>query len=647
MRFCLNPNGGHPAHSTAPRQIVCSEPGCGFLLQEASIGYWRVTGLFKQGPAADLYLAAETGPAHPGRALMLVKVLRAPVIQPAPQAEAVLARLTALRHPHIHQLHGFGWTSQGGALYLLAPYEERGSLQYQLAERQRLSPPAVAALIRQIAEALHYAHEQQVVHSRLKLENCLLAAPGTVQVSDFYQSLFPHEDFTAAPYYVAPEQFLNQAVPASDQYALAIIAYQLLTARFPFPETDPLAVMAQQLRHDPLPVSAFRSDLPRMVDATLRRALHKHPPDRFPTILTFAVAFQSALTNSPRVTGVLFPQEANAPRSAEPPTPAPPALRVQTPPPGGAVSLCLLPGHTTEATVLRWASDGIHLASAGADRSVRLWRIQKHIGTPLAVLEGHTDRVLALSWSPDASLLASASADATLRIWDVSQMTQHAGKPSFASAYKVRAAWWGHDGAASALDWSPDGRYLASGGADRAIRLWDAAGKPQGAWQAHGRGVSALAWSAAGHVLASGGFDHQVMLWNPATRARPLICEGHQDEIRHLAWSADSRWIASGAGKKDLRVRVWDAQNGKRLATFGGSTREVVGLFWPADASWLVAASADGRLRFWSVDQPSGEQVAPPFRIQETPFSMAGAPHSGLIALGLADMMIVILRLTA
>ncbi|HEY7356323.1 MAG TPA: serine/threonine-protein kinase [Ktedonobacterales bacterium] len=602
--------------------------------------------LLGQGPAADLYLAEETG--SPSRQKMLVKVLRVPIIQPVAKVEATLEQLVSLRHPHIHPLQGLGWTAQGGSLYLLSSYEEQGSLQYQPAERQRLPPLAVAGLVRQIAEALQYAHERQMVHGRLKPENCLMVAPATVQVCDFYHCLFAREDDAVSPYYVAPEQFLNRAEPASDQYALAVITYHLLTARLPFSETGPLGVMAQQLQRDPLPISTFRSDLPGLVDVTIGRALSKQPRDRFPSILAFAAALQNALEQHPRVTGNLnFPA---FPRLEEPPqirTYTPPAVRVQTPPPGGVAPLCLLPGHTAEATILRWAPSGIHLASAGADQSVRLWLVQKQIGTPLAVLEGHSDTVLTLSWSPDSALLVSAAADATLRIWDVSQIT-HGGRSVLGGVHRMEAAWWGHDGAIAALDWSPDGTRIASGGADRTIRLWDKAGRALRAWQAHGRGgVSALAWSPDGSMLASGGADHQVMLWDAANNANVLSIEAHHDEIRHLAWSADGRLIASVAGKKDLRVCLWNALNGQRVAALGGHTREVIGLLWSADATWLATASADRRLRFWSTDRTPGQQLGRPLEIENTALSMAGSPNSGLIALGLADMLILVLRLTA
>lgn len=628
MSVCLNPRGGHLVSPAAPTTLICPERGCGFLLHGAIIGNWQVIRFVQQGPAADLYLATETRQGSSNRVKLLIKVLRLPVIRPLQKVEAYLRQVVSMNHVHIHPLQGLGWAYPEGSIYLLSVFEEHGSLQ-QVLRKQLLPPLAIAGFVRQIAEALQHAHERQIVHGRLKPENCLFVAPATLQVCDFYHGIFAQSDYTGSPY-IAPEQLLNRTEPASDQYALAVITYQLLTGRLPFPTTS------------------FRSDLPPQVDMILNRAMSTQPQNRFPSILIFVLALQNALKLGRSGTGALsLPPSTAFPTSSPSPSSDRQAGAVQLSPPNELVPLCLLPGHTAQATVLRWAPSGVHLASAGPDQNVRLWLMHQAIGTPLTILQGHTDTVLALSWSPDGSLLASAGADATLRIWDVSQFSQPTREDRPDALYKMRAGWWGHDGAVAALDWLPEGGTIASGGADRSIRLWDGEGKLLSSWQAHGRGgVSTLAWSPDGSLLASGGIDHQLVLWDPLSKARILVCDEHTDEIRHLAWSADSRWIASVAGKKDLRVCVWDAQSGQRLAVFTHH-REVVGVFWSPSSTWLATATGDGQLQFWSTNQTSPKQIGRPLELKMPPLSLAAVPQSGLIALGLSDMMIQVLRFSS
>jgi eukaryotic-like serine/threonine-protein kinase len=629
-----------------PAQLVCDEPMCGFLMAGAIIKYWQVTSLFASGSVADLYTAVQVdSPAVSGPSKMMVKVLRAPTAVSPPPLEEKLTQLLSLRHQYINPLAGAGRTTTGsGLVYFVTPFAQHGSLSAFIPASTSWSPAAVASIVGQIAEALFFAHQHNVVHGRLKLENCLVAAPGSIRVSDFIYSLLNEPERFATSAIVAPEQFYGPAEAASDQYTLALLAYQLLVGQLPFIESSARLRPALQEQSPLRPVTQFRRDVSALVDHTLGRALSRRPEDRYATISDFAQDMVAALnTGSARspsapVSRVVTPLTSlspvleldNAPKPAPYPSYTPPGAYTS---PGALLPMCVLPGHTSAATVLRWAPDGVHLASAGKDQSIHLWRVHQRVGTPVATLTGHSDHVLCLSWSPDSLTLASGGADATVRTWILAEST-------------IQTAWWGHDGSVAAVDWSPTGAYIASGGQDRTIRLWDRLGNVVGVWQAHGRGgVTALAWSPDGRILASGGSDHLIHLWDPASRALVVTLEGHTDEIRYLDWSPNGRLLASYAGKKDLRIGLWDTRANQLDAMIGGHPRETVGLLWSRDSAWLAGACADGTIRYWDTHRRPGQPAGLSVRLEGTLLSMVGAPGSGMIAVSLADLLIQVFQL--
>ncbi|MFD3594619.1 protein kinase [Nocardia sp. NPDC058640] len=169
-------------------------------------------------------------------------------------------------------------------------------------------PRRAVRIIVDIASALDYAHEMNVLHRDIKPANILLTTfDGTVEravLSDFgiarLHGTATHLTATgtvnATLSYASPEQLAGIPLDrAADQYSLACTLFRLLTGRAPFEADDPVATITGHLHLDPPAVSDYRADLPRALDDVVRRALSKQPRHRFPTCVEFAAAAASSL----------------------------------------------------------------------------------------------------------------------------------------------------------------------------------------------------------------------------------------------------------------------------------------------------------------------------------------------------------------
>lgn len=154
----------------------------------------------------------------------------------------------------------------------------------------------------------------------------------------------------------------------------------------------------------------------------------------------------------------------------------------------------------------------------------------------------------------------------------------------------------------SPVPFSPDGRWIATGGATTAS-LFDAqTGSLLRTFLGHTRLVTTVAFSTDGSLLASGSSDNTVKLWGTATGAELRTLIGHSAEVQSLAFSPDGRLLASGGF--DGSLLVWDYVQGTRVATLVGHARAVRSLAFSADSRTLASASGDGMLMVW--EMPSG-----------------------------------------
>jgi serine/threonine-protein kinase len=231
--------------------------------------------------------------------------------------------LTAARlsgEPHVVTIFDVG--EHEGRPFTVMEHLPGGTLAVR-AEGGRVDPEQALAWLAQAAEALDAAHGHGIVHRDVKPANLLFDSSDRLQVVDF--GIARVVDETAgmtAPGtvlgtagYLAPEQAQgHETTAASDRYALAVVAYELLTGRRPFERESPTAEAAAHI-HEIVPPASEQADLPEAVDAVFARALAKKPVHRFPTAAAFVDALSEALhgTNSPPP---VAPPPARRPRAA-------------------------------------------------------------------------------------------------------------------------------------------------------------------------------------------------------------------------------------------------------------------------------------------------------------------------------------------
>jgi serine/threonine protein kinase len=225
--------------------------------------------------------------------------------------------IAALEHPNILPLYDFGEEIRDGmtVTYMVMPFCTEGSLASWLRQHNSATPLSlqdVARLVEEAADALQYAHDQNVMHLDVKASNFLLRHnkknPNrpTLLLADFGIArssttvASSSRTIRGTPSSMAPEQWGSNPVPATDQYALAVMTYEMMVGHAPFVGSME-QVMYQHFSAQPLPPSTYNPQLPPAVDAVILRALAKQPEDRFPSIADFAAAFEQATESSPNL----------------------------------------------------------------------------------------------------------------------------------------------------------------------------------------------------------------------------------------------------------------------------------------------------------------------------------------------------------
>jgi tRNA A-37 threonylcarbamoyl transferase component Bud32 len=486
------------------------------------------------------------------------------------------ARMIArLEHRSILPVYASG--EYDGSPYIVMRLLEAGSLRRRMFFAQ-LEPHTIARIIRQIAEALDYAHSRGVVHRDLKPSNILLDEHDNAYLSDFgiakilgMPTQITSKGVVGTPSYMSPEQCQGKsATPASDIYALGTILYELVTGRLPYEADSPLAVMYMQVKSPVPSVRDVNPALPAAIDRVIRRALAKKAADRYPTAVSLAADFE-------RVVNQVWAAEATSGEGQ-------PAAQqaIETPParPGGRVPAAM------------WAAAVVVMAAAAI---TGMWGARKLIApgqsTSAPTEPAGTEASPAPTGSP-TSQPGPPTATPTIRPAGTQPPVESAGEPPLITGWlsftqgsneQAEVAVMDTTGASLRLltdntvydgepDWSPDGTLLAF------------------------------------ESLRAGNFDIYVM--TPDGQEVRQITSSDQPE-RHPDWSPDGAVIAfeSGSGAQgEIVVAHLDGREPVRLTDNGHADRAPQ--FSPDGSLITYMTEQRGIWEIAILGYPSGEQAA-------------------------------------
>jgi len=304
------------------------------------LGRYQILDELGRGAMGVVYRALDPAIGRP----VAIKTIRLRDISDGSERERLRERLFReaqsagqLSHPGIVTIYDVG--EQQEVTYIAMEYVKGKTLETLMSGEEALPPERIIGILRQTAAALDYAHRKGIVHRDIKPANVMVSDDdGAVKITDFgVAKLAASAQMThpgtvvGTPNYMAPEQVEGRAVDGrADQFALAVIAYEMLTGEKPFAGEHMTSVLYKIVSDEPAAPHALNPALPWAASVVLGRAMSKDPAKRYPTAAEFIAALEAALNSRKDWKGLPRGASEAMPTSVAPQPPPAPAREEPT-----------------------------------------------------------------------------------------------------------------------------------------------------------------------------------------------------------------------------------------------------------------------------------------------------------------------------